>query len=397
MGQVHLITDAAGNAINFATATQSFSAFGEQLTAQLSPIVNLYWPYGLISSGLVTHSGILGGSITAESGLVKLSTGAASGGHYHFDSRAPIRYIPGQGVNVRFTAAFTSGAGDNGRQWIGVGDDEGAFLFGMSGTQFGIRHVERQGVETFIPESTWNGTNGPTINHELGNIYNIQYQWLGYGDIRFNIEDPEDGRLKLVHTIRYANTKITPSIANPTMRLHAQVNNGEDAEELLLRTASMGAFHEGPEVKQGFNFAASGQRSISNDTLHNILSIKVNETHGGIENHSSIKPLLISLDNDGSQDCAFKIIAGGAGITGSFTDVATNQSYVSTNKDDDDPGETAANMKSEFILAKNSSLTLDVSPFVQSFHPGQYITIAAQRLGNATIVATCSFLWREEY
>ncbi len=181
------------------------------------------------------------------------------------------------------------------------------------------------------------------------------------------------------------------------MPLILEVENHDGEEDLVLRCASLGAFHEGPSSKQGLNFAASGQKTLADDSLHNILTIKNNELIGSNHNHSALQPLLMSLDNDGTKDAAFKIIVGGAGISGTFTDIATGVSYASTNKDDDDPLETPAKLKSVFFVAKNSSITIDLTEFLVKFHPGQYLTIAAERLGNASLICSASFLWKEEY
>lgn len=373
------------------------SAFGEILTAELFPVLNLYFPYNL-SSGLTTHSGIGGGTVVQESGMVVLSTSATSGSEARLQTLQSIRYTPGQGCNVRFTAAFTSGTHSSERQWAGMGDAAiGGFYFGLSGTQFGIKHSRFEGDEIFIPETEWNGDSVISIDHALGNVYNIQYQWLGFGDIKFNVENPVDGGLHNVHTIRYAGTSLIPSVSNPSMPLTLEVENHDGEEDLVLRCASLGAFHEGPQSTQGINFSVSGQKTLSDDSLHNLMTIKNNELIGSNHNHSSLQPLLMSLDNDGTKDAVFKIIVGGAGISGTFTDLATGASYASINKDDDDPIETAANLKSVFFVAKNSSITIDLTEFIIKFHPGQYLTIAAERLGNASLVCSASFLWREEY
>ena len=55
-------------------------------------------------------------------------------------------------------------------------------------------------TETWIPQASWNGDDifdgngitGATLDPTKGNVYQITYQWLGFGAISFFIEDPLD-------------------------------------------------------------------------------------------------------------------------------------------------------------------------------------------------------------
>lgn len=70
-------------------------------------------------------------------------------------------------------------------QLMGVGDDLDGFFFGYNGSSFGI--LRRQnGTDNWIPQSAWNndtfdgnGRSGVALNATQGNVYSIQYQWLG--------------------------------------------------------------------------------------------------------------------------------------------------------------------------------------------------------------------------
>ncbi|NBP02988.1 MAG: hypothetical protein EBU90_23325 [Proteobacteria bacterium] len=69
-------------------------------------------------------------------------------------------------------------------------------------------------IETFITQSLWNidtmdgnGASRTNIDTSKGNIYGIGYQYLGFGDPVFSIENPETGLLTDVHRIQTANAK----------------------------------------------------------------------------------------------------------------------------------------------------------------------------------------------
>lgn len=87
-----------------------------------------------------------------------------------------------------------------------------------------------QASEEVIPQSSWDdpcdGTVVlPSIDFSTGNVFEIDFQWLGYGQIRFRIENPLTGRFSTVHSIKYANTAGVPTMANPNGFLYMRSEN----------------------------------------------------------------------------------------------------------------------------------------------------------------------------
>ncbi|GAF94537.1 unnamed protein product, partial [marine sediment metagenome] len=70
----------------------------------------------------------------------------------------------------------------------------------------------------FLQQSLWNGGLTWTVDPTKGNVYKIEYQYLGYGNIYYSVENPETGRFELAHMIKYPNTNTQPSLGSPAMR-----------------------------------------------------------------------------------------------------------------------------------------------------------------------------------
>lgn len=91
------------------------------------------------------------------------------------------------------------------------------------------------------------GPSGMTINPLIGNVYQIQYQWLGFGRIVFYVESTTTGRLIPVHVIYPAELGlVVPSVSQPDMQLTVFItttSSGVSAGK-TIQTASMGAFLE---------------------------------------------------------------------------------------------------------------------------------------------------------
>ena len=50
-----------------------------------------------------------------------------------------------------------------------------------------------------------NGYSGATLDPTKLNVFQINFRWLGAGQIRFSIENPLNGDMIVFHEIRYAN------------------------------------------------------------------------------------------------------------------------------------------------------------------------------------------------
>lgn len=112
-------------------------AFGELLTAGLTPRVQIDALFGLLSSDHESITDGVSGSATASSSMFSCQTGTSSGGYAVIRSRRMLRYRPGQGMRMRFTGLFTTGVA-NSQQFAGGFSATEAVGFGYSGTSFGI-------------------------------------------------------------------------------------------------------------------------------------------------------------------------------------------------------------------------------------------------------------------
>lgn len=112
-------------------------AFGELLTAGLTPRVQIDAIFGILSSDHETLTDGVSGSATASGSMFVCETGTSSGGYGVIRSRRLLRYRPGQGMRLRFTGLFTTGVA-NSQQFAGGFTATEAVGFGYSGTSFGV-------------------------------------------------------------------------------------------------------------------------------------------------------------------------------------------------------------------------------------------------------------------
>ena len=111
-------------------------AFGENMTAQLTPQFQYFSGYGKLNNEVI-NTYTSNGTVTSAAGIVSVGINTTNGAYSIMQSKRHITYNPGQGGLARFTCAFNSGIASS-TQLAGVGNSFNGFFFGYNGTTFGI-------------------------------------------------------------------------------------------------------------------------------------------------------------------------------------------------------------------------------------------------------------------
>lgn len=163
-------------------------------------------------------------------------------------------YRPAHEIYAAFTAAFTNMIITRSDAKIGLFDATNGFFIGFnitSGFSVGVRSA---GVDTIIPQGSWNTDllnggstskftrNGipETINFAFSNLFRIRFAWLGSANIYFEVFSP-DAEWVLFHNIRQPNTNFNPSITSPNLPMTVLVSKTAGTQNSQVATACWGA------------------------------------------------------------------------------------------------------------------------------------------------------------
>lgn len=141
------------------------SAFGEILTVEPTPMVQIDFPYS-INTALLNVFENNSGTVTQASRMAVVSTGASSSSFARMTSKRFVKYNPGQGVECRFTAKFTTGVA-NSHQIAGIGNESDCLGFGYNGTAFGVFHRKNGKPEIRTLQITTKSTTAENITITL--------------------------------------------------------------------------------------------------------------------------------------------------------------------------------------------------------------------------------------
>ena len=196
-----------------------------------------------------------------------------------------------------------------------IAGSAGASTFnpGTSGAvgQFAILTTGVAPTETFIPQTSWNGEVPAGFDPTKGNVYAVQFQYLGYGDAFFYIEDAVTGRFSLVHTIKNANARTSTVLRNPNVHMTWESRNTGTGASVALRAGSGGTFVEGTIRYLGPQFAVTATKSIGAAAETPVLSVRATTVYQNRAANVQLQVDTISVACDGTKTVDFKVYKNG--------------------------------------------------------------------------------------
>lgn len=391
------ISGSVGVNPQFLPGPQDKSAFGELLIQPLTPQVIVHFPYNL-NTDIVNTSTTGSGAVTHSGQFVQIASGAATSSSGTLFTNKFLEYHPGIGALVRFTAIWGTGITGN-IQIAGPGNATDGFFFGYNETSFGVMRRSASS-DTWIPQSTWNvdkydgtGKSGNTLDTSKGNVFQIKFQWLGFGAISFYIENQITGELDLVHQISYTNQNTETSIENPSLPFCATSINTTNNTDIVIKISSIGMFVEGI-----LNDASHTIHAIDNtktiSTELSILTIRNKSTYQGISNAVQIQPTYLSLAADGTKNVTIHAhINTTLGGTPSYTDIDADTSVV----DYDIAGTTITGGRLVFIaeLSKTGDKFINLRDLNMILSPGDTLTFDATSSSSNDV--SIGVMWQERF
>ena len=307
------------------------------------------------------------------------------------------KYRPGQGGLVRFTSLFTAPSGGS-TQEIGLGDEADGFFFCTSGDQYAVCR-RRGGVDDITLQSDWeldpaDGTQVlPALDFTLGNVFEIEYQWLGYGAITFKVEEPATGEFVPVHRDEYAGREALPSVFNPTLPLRVYAENTTNTAPVVTKTSSMFAGVEGKIEITGPEFSAQSTTGASGTTPVLGISIQNKSTYSGETNRVPIYLRNISLINENSRAAIVSIYKDVDTSVLTYGDVNTQDSVVEFAE----TGTATWPASSLFTSTACPPTNAVIVPLDSQLFPGENLVLIFELPGAGTGDVITGITWQEDF
>jgi hypothetical protein len=369
------------------------TAFGELKTADFFPLTGWSFRHN-INPGLVVFPYNTGatGSVVHDTNAAVISTGADPAGFAELQTIKPIRYTPRFAGEATFTAVYDTPQ-PNSRQYIGALNARDGWGFGYdTNTKFGIFR-RSAGVDNWTYQDTWNRDLREILNPQVGNVYQISWQWLGYGMQFFKIETI-NGNFGEVHVIAYANTSAETSVDNPDVPITMRVENLGNTTPISMSSPSAmgGIYGDAFNSAIAVVLAQDNTKAIAANTPTPIISFYNDPVYFGKASSLFVQALRVIVASDGNKSVSVRAYANGipdAGATYPYINEAVSPVRVS--RDITSLNLTGAVQIGTFPLAKVDTLPVDLTGSQFLGFPGQYITLVAESTGASEVTAGVSF------
>lgn len=328
--------DRNGATVNtFSDGSPVFGSFGSLLVGTQSIIRGYHFPYDTMDEYFWTQtSGTASQTLEANSGCNLLTTGTVDGDMVSRTTHYYHPYRPGVGHITEFSVRIgDSGKANVVRRWGYYDDNDGAF-WELDGTTLNavLRSsvsgvvTERRVAQAAFNESSLTGADEDDFNMDItaGNIFQIDFQWLGAGRVRFSVLD-QYGQKKGAHTFLNVGD---PAISFPYMRTaslpvrYEQFNNGAAASSSEMRVNCISVVHSDPHPPKGKFFTNyTGLKTITLGSEVPVLVYRPALTYKGHTNRTISLPInftYINTTNTGGGHVVFRVYGApdASGLTG---------------------------------------------------------------------------------
>lgn len=248
-------------------------------------------------------------------------------------------------------------------------------------------------TETFYPQSEWNIDKASWLDTSKGNVFQVRFQYLGYGNAFFGVEEPGTGQFTPVHMIQNAGKRTSTVMRNPNGFLLWEVQNNGSATGVTLRGASASAFLEGEERYFGQERATSATRSILAGVETPVLSIRTWNVFNNIFSTKQLFPLRLSAAADGTKNVVVNLYKAATLTAAQFAPVNTGSCAL---RDSSATVSTAvgSTLIYSFALSKAGQDTLDLTSFNTFLSLAEVLTVTATSVNASDVTVTLA--WDED-
>lgn len=256
----------------------------------------LFWDDAVIS-GSGTSS-----TYNSNQASSTLAVSASTAGSRARQTKMRFDYQPGKSMLIIMTGVL--GAKVTGiTKRIGYFDAENGVFFELSGSTLSVvirSKATGSVVDTPVTQANWNidkmdgtGASGINIDTTKGQIFFIDFEWLGVGRVRFGFFI--NGIPYYVHHVNHANISSTVYMSTPNLPLRYEITNSGTGGAANLTHICTTVIAEGGIQQNGvvrsIDRVVTGFSTANNQNIFPLISLRLKSTHLG----ATIIPIKFSV------------------------------------------------------------------------------------------------------
>lgn len=261
----------------------------------------------------------------------------------------------------------------------------------LAGT-FSQDHAGVTKTEDWTTQANWNVDTCDWLDPTKGNIFKLEYAYLGYGPLKFSVFNPATCEFTLAHIVRWTNANTRPNFNNPSMRVGwISASLGSTTDLTVAGASGMLALQgRGGDWRP---FGHSGVKSsVTTETA--VLSLQSrfyfkDRANAGLSHIKSI-----SISTDSTKGGIFRIYKNGTiGGTPLWEYEEQNQSV--TIVDTSGTTVTGVPVLATYVVGPQGSATINLEELDIDMVAGDRFSITAERTSGSAAEMTASVTWGE--
>ena len=166
---------------------------------------------------------------------------------------------------------------------------DGTYLeIGSNGPSFNIVKTAGTTYSVSVPQSAWNidplngsGPSGLTMDFTKGQIYAMDYEWLGLGRLRFGFY--LQGKLYYAHQVTNLNTLSAPYISSPNQPVRYEIRQSGAGAGLMKSICSTVLDESSQEILgTAISVGLSSAVTVQNNLMTPILAVRLNPNNSNL-------------------------------------------------------------------------------------------------------------------
>jgi hypothetical protein len=262
-------------------------------------------------------------------------------------------------------------------------------------------------TDTWVAQSAWNGdkldgtgASGFTLNPQFGNIYQVDMQYLGFGNVNMKVRvasGDNNAAWVTAHVFAFPNTRTTPHSSQPSMPFTQTAYSAGSTTNVSVACGSFAGFVEGDIMLTGPRMTYEDvSTAVSTGAYYALMTVRNDYTYRGRANQAVVNLLSMGGAHDDATPVTLYLIRNGT-LVGTPNFQAWSPSSVT---DVDTAAATVTITDNEQILfsmplgASGSDLfTFEDNLMLQ---PGDYVTLAAKTVTGTATYTIMSLNTRED-
>ena len=267
---------------------------------------------------------------------------------------------------------------------------------------FAETHAGVASTDTWILQTSWNGdkldglgASGVTLDPSMGNVYEIDIQFLGFGSVAFKVEvnagaTTNNHNVVVVHTLQIPNSQTATSVSQPSFPFTMAASSAGSTTDVSVSSSCFAGFIEGPSALVGPRLNYFGTASSSVTVYTPLFTIRNDLVYKGRVNQTIINLLSVSGAAKSNNGLTVFYLIRNATLTGP-TSFGAYSATVSSTYFDNTSTACTFDTNDQIIWSATTSETgaFNINFLTEDrilLQPGETLTLAVQ---SVTATAVC--------